>query len=216
VAVVSLISAAWTVVVGLGAPVPHRSVGLARAAARTPKFLQQSAGVLGSLDVPLPRPLYALWGLAALALVALALVTAQRRHRWVVAGLAVFALALPVMADGFSLPPIGFDWQGRYGLPLDIGVVIVAAAVTRMGRRWIARPAAVAVGLLGAGQVAAFSAAGRRYGLGTKSGGDPLRYLWEARWNPPVPPVVLALGAVAGAVAMVVALCAPGAAVEVQ
>ncbi len=97
-----------------------------------PWYLRQSVGVFGTNDSALSPFVTWAWVVAALAVIILGLATADARARVVSLGALVGGLAIQVTAEGLSLPPIGFFWQGRYALPLLLGAVVVA---TGSGRR---------------------------------------------------------------------------------
>ncbi len=108
--------------------------GLAHAAGLLPWFLHQSVGVFGSNDSALPEVVAACWVLVTLALMADGLRQSTRRMQVVAPAVVLAGLALSVVAEGASIPPIGFFWQGRYALPLLVGAVLVAACSPARGR----------------------------------------------------------------------------------
>lgn len=203
--------AAWLLGFGLHHPTDRPGRGLLGTLGRFDDFAREAVGLLGINAIPVPRPVLWLWLVVAVALVALGVATAPARGRVVIAGVAAVGGALTVGADGFNLPPIGFDWQGRYGLPLYAGVPILAGALAdpaplgRLGTR-LARSAIV---LLLAAQVAAFVAAARRVGLGAPRGWNPFDYLAGAPWAPPLPAGVLLAAFVAATAALGWALLSP-------
>jgi len=167
-----------------------RSVALLAIAGRSYWYLQHMIGNFGWLDTPAPPVTYLAWFAAIGLLLVLGLsVAAPRRAKAVLAVLfgAVLAapfLQYPTMADA------GLIWQGRYTLPLAIGVPLVAA--TTIGSRLVDEQAALlrrvargTVPLLLVGHVAAFYWASRRYSEGangelftlTPNWSSPLGYL---------------------------------------
>ena len=100
--------------------------GFAHTIRTTPDYLQQAIGYFGWFDAPLPVWTY--WLLvAALAVVAvLAFVATRRRSVLTLALVAVAALLIPAFVQGYSVHQTGIIWQGRYGLFLYLGVMIVA------------------------------------------------------------------------------------------
>jgi hypothetical protein len=145
----------------------------------TESRLRQAIGNFGWLNVPLPDALFALWSAAVAFVVAAGLYTSSRCRR-----------ALPVLAVGIVAMPLilGFNsivvWQGRYWLPLLVGIPLVAtsqlSARTRTSERTIAL-GVVGLGLVLAGaQVWAFIVALHRYeyGRGARPG-------TVAGWAPP-------------------------------
>ena len=203
--------AAWLLGFGLRHPTDRPGRGLLGTLGRLDDFVREAVGLLGINAIPAPRPVLWLWLVVAVALVAVGVATAAARGRVAIAGVAAVGVALTVGADGFNLPPIGFDWQGRYGLPLYAGVPILAGALAdpaplgRLGTR-LTRSATV---LLLAAQVAAFVAAARRVGLGEPRGRNPFDYLAGAPWGPPLPAGVLLAAFVAATVSLGWALLSP-------
>jgi hypothetical protein len=97
------------------------------AARRTFDWLDQLVGVLGWRDVPLWPVVTPLWGLVVAALVVAAWRRGGRRQR---AGLALTALAVliaPVAAEVASGQVVGMAWQGRYVLPIAVGLPLQSA-----------------------------------------------------------------------------------------
>jgi predicted membrane protein DUF2142 len=149
---------------------------------------KQMIGYFGWLDTPSPALTYVLWtaGLGFLVLVALA----WARRRQVTALLVVLAatLVVPVTLESAVYGDAGGPaWQGRYGLPLAVGVPIVAAmAITSSGRgRQLAEPRL----FIGAGvmlvvaHVLAFAQNLRRYTVGADG---EIQYWRHAEWSPPL------------------------------
>jgi len=113
--------------------------------------------------------------------------------------LVLLALAMPIVFQAPKIDTVGIYWQGRYSLPLAVGLPLVASTVQarrgsrRSSSRWV-RPITVAgILLVGtaivAAQVAAFLTALHRYqtGLGAAPGAP-------VRWQPPGgTPLVIAL-----------------------
>jgi hypothetical protein len=125
-------SAAWLAHIGRTFPLPDRpGSGWADAFGWLPWYLRQSVGVFGTNDSAVSPAATVLWCLVVLGVTAVGAAAHLRARRPRTAALAVTTLAgglaLNVTAEGFSLPPIGFFWQGRYALPLLVGGVVLAA-----------------------------------------------------------------------------------------
>ncbi len=187
----------WIVTVALGYGEDRTGHGLGWAVGRWDDVLRESVGVLGSNDIRLPAGVYAVWGVVALGALGLGLVLGTARHRLVAGTLLGLAALLAVGVDGFNLPPIGFDWQGRYGLPLVAGAVLVALDGVRRDRvppalapRLPVVASVAVVALLGA-QLVGFVGTAHQLGLGRSSDAWPLAYLFDATWDPAVPPLLL-------------------------
>jgi hypothetical protein len=108
--------------------VPRTGTGLRASLGATGRFLREAVGDTPDLGASLPV-VFAVWALLALGVVAVALARGTSRQRVVVLALVAIALSLPITTDGFNLPPLGYGWQGRYGLPAIAGVLVIAGAV---------------------------------------------------------------------------------------
>ncbi|MBK6857005.1 MAG: DUF2142 domain-containing protein [Microthrixaceae bacterium] len=133
VAVSVTMSGLWLAHIGRAYPLPDRpGSGWARALEWVPWYLHQMVGVFGTNDSAVSWWAVILWGSVSIAVVVAGLATLVRQGRNRVAvtaaGTLVAGVAMNVTAEGLSLPPIGFFWQGRYSLPLLVGGVILATA----------------------------------------------------------------------------------------
>lgn len=108
---------------------------------QTPAFLSQMLGSLGWIGrVPMLTTM--LWYGAISGLVLLALVLGNRRERFALLLLAVSIVVFPILFEAYSGREYGVGWQGRYTLPLAVGLPILAAEIA--ARRLTAlTPAAV-------------------------------------------------------------------------
>jgi hypothetical protein len=145
---------------------------------------------------------FAIWTLAVGALAGLVLVFGGSRYIRAFAAAFAAVLVLPVVIESVGADRAGFIWQGRYSLPLAVGIPLLAGiglastdAMRAAGRRF---PWVVVVSLVTA-QVIAFWQALRRYSVGAR---DSLWFFADARWDPPIPSPLL----VAGYTVVVVAL----------
>jgi hypothetical protein len=125
-------SAAWLAHISGSFPLPDRpGSGWADAFGWLPWYLRQSVGVFGTNDSAVSPAAAVLWCLVVVGVTTVGVVVHLRARRPRTAALAVTTLvgglALNVTAEGLSLPPIGFFWQGRYALPLLVGGVVLAA-----------------------------------------------------------------------------------------
>jgi hypothetical protein len=156
-------------------------------------MLHQMVGVFGWLDTRVPGATFFFWLLALGGLAALALAFASARFAWSLLAAAAATVVLPVLVEAFGAREAGYIWQGRYSLPLAVGVPLLAGigiggaeAARGLGRRV---PMILAVGLA-AGQVLAFAQGLRRYAVGADG---PVWFFGDARWEPPVPSPLLIL-----------------------
>ena len=188
---ITVVGAGWAAVSGGGlVPVAKPDRFAEVVVQNTGKHLREAVGVLGWLDTSLPESLYALWFFAAGLVVMVALVTREYR-RAVGAGA---ALTLFVVA-GWVLEIVqgrtaGLFWQGRYALPLLIGMLIVAALGHDTDR--MIGPVAVAIPGLLALVIwnFAFLQELRRWGVGAHGSIRP--WSWDT-WDAPVPIVLLVI-----------------------
>jgi hypothetical protein len=107
---------------------------------RDPSRLQQGIGLFGWTDTPLPHSVPTVWIVLTTILCLVGLVRSFRFRR----GLPLLALAIFLMPVIFEIPKInavGAYWQGRYWLPLLVGIPLTAAA--SRSTRAHARPVAL-------------------------------------------------------------------------
>jgi Predicted membrane protein (DUF2142) len=156
--------------------------------AGTGRHVREAVGVVGWLDTQIPESAFALWCFGAGVVVMIALVSEQPRR---VAG-AVLALALFVVT-GWVLEIVqgntaGLFWQGRYALPMLIGVILVAGltpgADLRIGRLAVVAPAVIAVIVWNL----AFFQQLRRWGVGESGSIRP--WAWDT-YGAPLPVLLL-------------------------
>jgi hypothetical protein len=143
----------------------------------------QMIGNFGWLDTPAPRGATALWQVLVGFVLLCGIARARGRALVVLGGTLVLTVVLPAVVDAQQMPR-GFGWQGRYTLPLAVGIPLVAAF--EAGRR--DRPAlfehrrlfAVAAAGVVVAQVACFGQALRRNSVGRDG---PLLFWTEAAWT---------------------------------
>ena len=104
-------------------------------------------------------------------------------------------IVVPIVIEGATYNEGGgVNWQGRYTLPLAVGVPILAAVAlgtTERGRQLVTSRFMLGVGVVvGVGQLLAFAQNLRRYTVGYH--GD-LQYWKDPLWSPPVPALVLTI-----------------------
>jgi len=192
-AVVSgLLAAAWLITHGAVVSGDHQYPGYSRPLTvahvvllNSYAYLRQMIGDYGWLDAPSPTLTLVVWiGLLAALIIAAFVVGRSRRARAALLLSIVAVVAMPVVLQIPTAVDTGIIWQGRYTLPLAVGVPMVAAIVLSTkprtlhvpGRRlmpWLVVAAA-------AGHVAAFWWAMRRYSVGLTG---PL-VSWSPAWSP--------------------------------
>jgi hypothetical protein len=168
-------------------------------------------GTFGWVDTPSPFGVTVLWTLVLGVLIVLGLTVATRRQLLVLAGLLVLTIIVPIVGELSQVHSTGFIWQGRYTLPLAVGVPIVAAVIlarSSMGRMIPARLPIFGVTLLAICHVVDFAQALRRYTVGY----DGTVQFWNhPAWSPPIRALALTLAFLVVVVAFAVWLVGPGA-----
>ncbi|MFG1839536.1 DUF2142 domain-containing protein [Micromonospora sp. NPDC049175] len=91
-----------------------------------PATLAELVGVMGWLDTSLPVVVHLAWWMALGVVVLLALAVGRPVDRWRVLGLAGLGLVVPILLEAFNVNEYGFISQGRYLLPMLVGVPILA------------------------------------------------------------------------------------------
>ncbi|MBO9556692.1 DUF2142 domain-containing protein [Cellulomonas sp.] len=151
----------------------------------TATLVEQMIGNFGWLDTPSPYLTVLAWNTAACSLVLLALAQrGARRPRAAVLLLLVAVLIVPVALSVPTAEAAGIVWQGRYTLPIAVGLPLLASVLTTSLRGetvWLVdRMLTLAVTLLGLGHVAAFYWASRRYAEGLGGRWSALAPEWES------------------------------------
>jgi hypothetical protein len=166
---------------------------------------REMIGLFGWLDTPSPALTYLLWTVALAGLLMIAVFAATRRHVVSLLGLVVATILLPVALEIPAYRDVGATfWQGRYTLPLAVGIPIVASmsiASTERGRR-LAEPRLFWAlgGIAVVGSTLAFAQHLRRYTVGYN--GD-VWYWIRPQWSPPISSLLLTVGYVIAIVAFV-------------
>ena len=190
-------------------PIEREGQGLSTALDKLPWYLRQGVGIFGSNDIPLPYAVYGAWALAVVAILVLAVWVAPRLASVVLLAVAGAGVAIQVTAEGFSLPPIGFFWQGRYALPILVGVPILAGhLLSEHGRRLahLERFVPMAVVVLGAAHVLALLQHVRRFAVTLSGSRDPIKILTDPVWSPDTGPAWVWMGLFAAGLAATWAL----------
>ncbi len=149
--------------------------------------LRQGVGSFGWLDTPVPEAVWVIWATVFAMATAAGLYVSSRCRR-ALPFLALVIVVMPVAFESPKIDSVGIYWQGRYWLPLLIGLPLVVAsqAPIRKGvrRRTLTLTTTLAVCGLGVvlacAQVWSFVSALQRYeyGLGTGPGAI-------GHWAPP-------------------------------
>jgi Predicted membrane protein (DUF2142) len=188
----------------VGTPVEASTPSLVRTSlGKSGEVLREMVGVFGWLDTRAPGVTFFIWIVALGGIAALAIALASRRFVWALLAATAATVVLPVIVESAGAHEAGFIWQGRYSLPLAVGVPIVAGigvGSSGSAKRLARRLGVVIAAALAVGQILAYAQALRRYAVGADG---PPWFFPHARWEPPVPSLVLILGySLATAVAM--------------
>jgi hypothetical protein len=174
----------------------------------TPALVDQMIGNFGWLDTSAPYPTILVWYATVSALLLVALVQrGQRRARIGILAVLAAVVLVPIALTIPTAEAAGIVWQGRYTLPLAVGLaplsVLLLAPLRGEVASMLDRLATLSVCAVGVAHVGAFYWAARRYAEGSEG-------LWvtvDPRWGSPLgflPAVALygLLVAVATAVAV--------------
>jgi len=163
------------------------------------RYFRQTIGVLGWLDTTLPFFVYVAWIVALVVVVIIHLRGANPRGVVALLALAAAWLALPLIINGFTNSRAGLTYQGRYSLPIFVGLVFLpmwsdrsTLRVPRLSQRSLV---GVVLGLVVVAEVGAFWQMLRRFSVGADG-----KIILPGRlsWQPSVDPMVLiAINAIA-------------------
>lgn len=131
---VGLLACTWILAAGAlnVQPRQQRSVlsrwaALAASYHRSPRRIGQMIGNFGWLDTPAPFWTNLAWIAAVSVVVLLCAATAKRAGVGALLVLILTALFLPVLIEASQERSLGLVWQGRYTLPIAVGVPLLAA-----------------------------------------------------------------------------------------
>ena len=190
---------------GSGGAVLDAGLGFKSAAVRTiadtNSYVTNMVGQFGWMDTNLATWVHMSYAAVLGLVVLVAMAVATWRERAGILLVAAATLAIPVVVQGSQAKYLGIVWQGRYMLPVAVGVALVAAYVT------VSRTAALPSEL--GPRLADMAAIGAAWVLSAASADNLHRYVngesgpWRSlapdAWVPPLPvPLVagLALAAV--------------------
>ncbi len=156
------------------------------------RYLRQTIGVLGWLDTTLPFFVYAAW-IAALVIVAAVYVRGASQRGMIALVVLIAAwLALPLIINGFTNSRAGLTYQGRYSLPIFVGLVFLPMWNDRATLRWPRVPqrwlVAAVLALVVVAEVGAFWQMLRRFTVGAN---DKVILTEPLPWEPSIAPMVL-------------------------
>jgi Predicted membrane protein (DUF2142) len=148
-------------------------------------WIQQMIGVFGYLDTPAPFVTFLVWYVAIGLIVLLALSCSASRGAIALLGLVTLVVFVPVFISYPEVHRFGLAWQGRYTLPLAVGIPILSATLidaTNAIARFRIRISVIFCICIGVGDFAAFFTAQRRYASGLPGPIDPA----QGTWAPPL------------------------------
>ncbi|GAB3585205.1 hypothetical protein GCM10027406_33070 [Leifsonia lichenia] len=150
-------------------------------------YWKEMIGLFGTVDVPAPDGVIAIWFCTLGLLVLLPIVLGRGRERWIALGFAVALVVIPVIVQVALWRQVGDVWQGRYMLAIVLvlsvwgGMALDNAEVGVGSRNTVASLRAGAI-VLAIGQLAAFAFTLRRYAAGSTSW---TAALFTPTWQPP-------------------------------
>jgi len=129
---VTLAASAWTLTSGSlileeeeAGPFPNP---LANTLESVPLWFLQSIAAFPFRNTPAPALVYGLVGLIIATLIVAGVIRGGTRVRAAMAVTFLLALAIPLVLQVRAYPVAGDIWQGRYGWPLSMGVVVLSVA----------------------------------------------------------------------------------------
>jgi Predicted membrane protein (DUF2142) len=111
---------------------PEPTTGLDRLTkmlGETGQHLTESIGVVGWLDTTIPTTMIYLWTASLGVILGVALLGGARRSLGALGVGAALLVAIPWVLEWSQASQAGLFWQGRYGLPLFVGLIIAVGHV---------------------------------------------------------------------------------------
>ena len=153
---------------------------------------REMIGNFGWLDTASPAVTWALWTAVLAFLLFAAVVWVTRRQMLVVLGLLLAAIVVPVVIESLEFGSASYSWQGRYTLPIAVGIPILAAVTigsTERGREIVTGRVVLTIGvLLAVAHFFAFAQNLRRYTVGYSG---EIQFWRHPQWSPPISSLVL-------------------------
>ena len=151
------------------------------------RYEREMIGVFGWLDTPAQMHVFVIWFAVLGFLVLAALAMDGIRHRLLLLGLIALSAVVPLVTQWPVATELGLVWQGRYLLPLMVGLPIAAGVVLATNPRWNELFAGaggfwVVVGTLAVTHVAAYWWALHRWVIGISE--DWIGF--QPDWQPPL------------------------------
>ena len=151
-----------------------------------PEAFGEAIGVFGWQDILMPRPTYALWGLALVALISPALFRGRHRERRTLDVLVIASFVAIVAISAVVELPTGFAVQGRHVLPALMSLPLVSGEILYRNRDRIGRGSVAAIGaavsvLAGMVQFVGWYSNAHRYAVGLDG---PWIFFNASAWSP--------------------------------
>ena len=119
----------WFLVSGAGSPEPGNHQGGGFVWTHPLLWIFQSVAAFPTRGDPGPMIVYPIVLLIFVTIVSVALARATPRARWVLILTMAVSLLVPLLLTAATYAGRGSMWQGRYGLPYAMGVVLIATLV---------------------------------------------------------------------------------------
>jgi len=167
--------------------------------------LLEAVGALGTLDARIPLWTFLLYVGVVISIGVVSLVGAddrgERRPAWTGVGVLVVAMVAAWVLEMARGNTTGTYWQGRYSLPLLMGVPMLFGLplLDRLGRLPVQRVARALAAVAASVSIVVFVVAVRRWGVGTAGSWNPRS--WDT-YGAPVSTTLLILVHAAGAAAL--------------
>jgi hypothetical protein len=161
---------------------------------RIPSYYRQFIGLFGWLDTKAPPITVWIWAVLLVGTVVVGLLAATWRQRLCMVLVGIAIVAVPTAITTSHARTDGLVWQSRYSYPIDVGLLLLAAAVTSHGffaRRPVVRVlSALVAAAIAVAQFGGYFQALRRYVVGAHG---TVHFLSNhpGQWQPPLPPYVL-------------------------
>jgi Predicted membrane protein (DUF2142) len=164
---------------------------IARSASYVPDYVAQAVGAMGWLETRPPLLTYLIWGTLLVILAIAVFRFASRQMRVVLSAFAAVAVLAPILISASQALHLGsIVWEGKDGMPLWVGLPLVAASASAAWWSKHRQTSRLLLGAAGVGQFAAFLGALHRYTVGVHGPWS----MWSTvadGWSPPLPPLVL-------------------------
>jgi Predicted membrane protein (DUF2142) len=166
------------------------------------RWYREMIGWFGWLDTQSPVLTWLPWTAAVAFLFFVALVWVDRRRAFVLLALLAAVIFVPAVVERILYEAAETYWQGRYILPLAVGIPLVAAFALAKRAREMATPRLMlTIGIVVVvAQFLAFAQNLRRYTVGYDG---ELLFWKKPEWLPPLPPLLLTVAYAAAIVAFV-------------